>query len=327
MSNLLCDAYLENKLKEFVNFLEYADKAAWRKIRMSGIGGSNISAVCGENPYETPLGIYLDKTGYSKEKIMTFAMEWGTRSEDMLIKKFQDVTGFQTFQFKKMMQHKKYTFALANVDSFIKLENDTLGILECKTTKMPIDENNLPVYYILQLQWYLFVTGLDIGYLAILCNYGRGSFIIKKIMRDDELIESMIKIAEKFWTQYVLKETPPSLKFTNYETDSVNALYPKATSTDTINLEPIADELTDTYEKTSKKIKELQEIKQSSANQLKSLIGDYKSGRTPYGHKITWSNGSRESLDQEKLLANYPDLYKECLRTKNYRMLRITAPK
>ena len=34
----------------------------WLAIRKKGIGGSDAGAICGLNPYASPMNVYLDKT-------------------------------------------------------------------------------------------------------------------------------------------------------------------------------------------------------------------------------------------------------------------------
>ena len=36
---------------------------AWLAARRSGIGGSDIAAICGLSPYQTPYDVWLDKLG------------------------------------------------------------------------------------------------------------------------------------------------------------------------------------------------------------------------------------------------------------------------
>ena len=37
------------------------DCEEWLKLRKSGLGGSDAGAVCGVNPYSSPMKVYLDK--------------------------------------------------------------------------------------------------------------------------------------------------------------------------------------------------------------------------------------------------------------------------
>ena len=34
----------------------------WLRLRKNGIGGSDAGAVCGLNPYSSPMNVYRDKT-------------------------------------------------------------------------------------------------------------------------------------------------------------------------------------------------------------------------------------------------------------------------
>ena len=38
------------------------DRQEWLRLRRTGIGGSDAGAVCGLNPYSSPMKVYHDKT-------------------------------------------------------------------------------------------------------------------------------------------------------------------------------------------------------------------------------------------------------------------------
>ena len=38
------------------------ERKEWLRKRKEGIGGSDAGAICGLNPYVSPLGVYQDKT-------------------------------------------------------------------------------------------------------------------------------------------------------------------------------------------------------------------------------------------------------------------------
>ena len=38
------------------------DRQEWLKLRKEGIGGSDAGAICGLNPYASPMSVYQDKT-------------------------------------------------------------------------------------------------------------------------------------------------------------------------------------------------------------------------------------------------------------------------
>ncbi|MCX4321231.1 MAG: YqaJ viral recombinase family protein, partial [Lachnospiraceae bacterium] len=41
----------------------------WLELRKQGIGGSDAGAVCGVNPYSSPMKVFQDKTGDETEEI------------------------------------------------------------------------------------------------------------------------------------------------------------------------------------------------------------------------------------------------------------------
>ena len=40
-----------------------SDHEAWEKLRMSGIGGSDVACIMGYNPWKKPYALYCEKVG------------------------------------------------------------------------------------------------------------------------------------------------------------------------------------------------------------------------------------------------------------------------
>jgi putative phage-type endonuclease len=71
--------------------LKFADtkqmsREDWLKHRNKGIGGSDVSAICGLNPWRSPLSVYLEKTGQIEAAEENEAMRWGTLLEPVVAK-------------------------------------------------------------------------------------------------------------------------------------------------------------------------------------------------------------------------------------------------
>jgi len=238
------------------NILEWKDKKDWDKTRALGIGGSDIGAVCGYNKYRSPLDVWLDKMGQAHPIEMNQNMEWGIDLEPIIINKFCKKTGYAcNRQFASyanlngIFQSKENLWALANVDALVYKNKQEpfptyLGVLECKyAPSLKITENDLPKHYILQLQWYLYVTGLPTGWLAILSVSHGTNFIIQEIKRDDVLITSMLKIGKRFWEEHVIKKIPPPPDWCNYSNESLAHFYPEVKNKEVINLDESASGL------------------------------------------------------------------------------------
>ena len=54
----------------------------WLRLRKTGLGGSDAGAVCGLNPYSSPMEVFYDKTGSSVEELDSEAVRQGHDLED-----------------------------------------------------------------------------------------------------------------------------------------------------------------------------------------------------------------------------------------------------
>ena len=74
-------------------------------------------------------------------------------------------------------------------------------------------------HYQMQVQHYLAVSGFDYWYIAALI-FGK-EFLIRKIERDEELIQYLITIEEKFWNENVLQNIMPDPDGTKACTEAI----------------------------------------------------------------------------------------------------------
>lgn len=65
----------------------------WLKIRKSGIGGSDAGAICGLNPYSSPMAVYQDKVSEELTETDNESMRQGRDLEEYVAKRFTEETG------------------------------------------------------------------------------------------------------------------------------------------------------------------------------------------------------------------------------------------
>ena len=207
-------------------------KKDWLKVRQSGIGGSDISSVCGINPYKSALALYYEKTQEVKEDdVENLPAELGTYLEPFMKVKFEDWwkknKGGEIIEVESMpfiLQHSTNKIALANLDGFF---GDKL--VEYKTTSernyKQWEEDNLPDYYYLQTQWYLYVTDFRYCYIAFLI--GNRKFDVKLIERNEEVIKQIVEKADYFWNTFVIPRIPPAPSGDESSGETLKAMYPK----------------------------------------------------------------------------------------------------
>lgn len=94
-------------------------RAAWLEGRRTGIGGSDVAAVLGLNPWKTPLDVWNDKLGLSEDKGMSEPAYWGTVLEDTVAREFQQRTGMKVQKVTHQFVDPECDWMIANIDRAI----------------------------------------------------------------------------------------------------------------------------------------------------------------------------------------------------------------
>ena len=69
------------------------EREEWLRQRKNGIGGSDAGAVCGLNPYVSPVQVYLDKISDKISDYDNEAMRQGRDLEEYVARRFTEATG------------------------------------------------------------------------------------------------------------------------------------------------------------------------------------------------------------------------------------------
>ena len=181
----------------------------WLQLRQKGIGGSDAAAIFGMSRWKSPIDIWLSKTiEIEEEDEQSEAAYWGTVLEDVVAKEFAERTGLKVRRRNAMLQHDEHDFMIADIDR--EIVGQKVG-LECKTAsaykKEEWADDEIPVEYLIQCQHYMAVTGYEAWWIAVLV--GGNTFIYKKIDRDEEFIEMLIKAEMDFWNNHVVPNVMP----------------------------------------------------------------------------------------------------------------------
>ncbi|MFB5193169.1 YqaJ viral recombinase family nuclease [Alicyclobacillus fastidiosus] len=300
------------------------DRAEWLLWRRKGIGGSDASAVAGFNPWRTVLEVFYDKINLFPIEIkeQNERMYWGNLLEDIVAKEFTIRTGLKVRKRNAMLQHPEHSFMIGDVDREIIDKKRGKGILEVKTTdafnRKEWEGDRIPDHYYIQLQHYLAVTGYSYGYFAVLI--GGNKFIYREIDRDDEFIESLIKIESEFW-QLIENRTPPEVDSSKSATNVLNSLYPRSVKNE-IALPSEAKFLVMQYDKALQDENDAKKRKEEAANKLKSMLGENEVGVIG-DRKVTWKTSTSSRCDTTALKAEMPDIYKQFLKSSESRRFSV----
>lgn len=275
------------------------------------IGGSDIAAIMGMSRWKTPLKLWAEKTQKLPMADLSNieAVELGTDLEEFVAQKFSQKTGKAVRRAPKEYTHKDYPYMHAHID---RLVTGSEELLECKTAsffkKDEWEDDEIPQEYILQVMWYLGITGRKIGHIAVLI--GGQSFKYKQIEFDAELFNTMVEAAKEFW-DCVQNDTPPAVMPDDDET--LKDMYSDH-SEFMIELYPDKEENKVAMEALEEKIAYLQEIKAHQKNleaerkEIETALKDIIKGNLgikTLKYSITWKNQKGQySYDKEAMQAD-----------------------
>lgn len=291
----------------------------WLKLRRLGIGGSDIGALCGLNPFKSPIDVYLDKTGLAPDLPQNERMKWGQILEEPVAGEFAKRANRTVMRINAVLQHPEHPIALANLDRYItRAKPDTTspypfpadpGILEVKTTGWAKAWANgqYPEFYWAQVMWYMGISNLRWTSFATLIS-GQDLLIPDQhIEFDQDAFEKMLTIAERFWRDHVEKHVPPPPSQSDSDLDAVKALYPNKTAT-TITLSDDLQPLIDRRGDIDHTIKQLTSQKKQIDAQILFHIGENAAGLTSTT-KITRVVKSGRKIQERLLKEHEPAIY------------------
>ena len=299
------------------------NKQEWLRERKNYLGGTDLAAIAGLNPYRTALDVYLDKTSDDISEETNAAMRWGTLLEDVVAKAYSEDTGYDVEIEPNTIYHPEYKFLGANIDRWA---DNKRRILECKTASFlkakewgDLGTDQIPESYLIQNATYSAVCNVPVVDTAVLI--GGQDFRIYTYERNRELEHKLIKIACNFWHNHIEKRIPPKCVNTK---DTFN-LFPQSHHHEIVAESNILEK----WEQL-KSLKEEESRIQSTIEKLKTdiqeFMKDYDVLIDNQGNVIaTWKNTAPKSFfDVKKFKDEAKELYlKYISHAKQSRMFLI----
>lgn len=308
------------------------DEAQWVANRSKGIGGSDIGTICGVNPYSTARLLYFKKTGqFEDSAVMGFSeeskerMSWGHKLEPIVADEYMKRTGNKIVICPATLRHRDYPWALANVDRVIvDDEGKPTGILEVKTANARLlkdwEEGDVPMSYIYQLNWYLWITDLQYGAFAALI--GGNKFVMIEVYRNDELLKDMITAGDTFWNHNVKNLIEPDVSGSKADGEFIKELFGDVERNQEITLDDEDNDLANFIVDTKKQIKDLEKQANEATHKLQLKMKNNEFGYTT-DHVIKWTFVKQTRVDTDKLKTEFPEVYSKCLKRSGYRRFTV----
>lgn len=303
------------------------NEEAWLAARRLGIGGSDIGPIMGLSPYTSPLKIYNDKTTLTKTEYSPETLErfhFGHALEDVVAQEFSKRNNLDLYNYEGTVAKPDIPWMLANVDRFILDESgDITGILECKTAdssqKSKWLNGDIPEIYLLQVHWYMYITGLKYAYIA--CLIGGYTYVDYLIHYNSQYMQTIIVAASDFWFSHILASQPPLMTGCEDENNILNSKYPKAKPNTELWLDTVDFDL-EKIEEIKAQIKRLEMDLNKHQNIVKELMQDAETGFTTE-YKVTWKQQTICRVDTARLKEEQPDIYKKYTKETTFRKFNV----
>lgn len=271
--------------------VKYKNREEWLAGRGKGIGASEAGTVLGLNPFCTPYQLWRYKKGIDPPQEENFAMKAGHYLEDAVSMFFRDGSGAHIIKASTedfTIYDSERPWLRVSPDRtfwrpWAKHNEAEKSILECKTTQLTIDPDNLPKHWFCQIQMNMGVAEYKDGALAWL-TMGR-DFGYRDIEFDKEFYDWMTDQITEYWQRYIVGDEEPA----PYTAEDIMIKYPRHKEGKTVTADTDIMEQLERLKILKSEIKPKEtEVKEIEGN-LKLFFGDAETIVDELGNTLaTW---------------------------------------
>lgn len=298
------------------------DETVWHQLRAEGIGGSDAGIIMGASRYETPLSLWMLKTGRAEPREGSEATEMGSLLEpfirehlvaDYLVREGY-CDGVNVIAPQAMYRSREHDWMLANTDGFLEMdyltEPETYG-LEIKTGRVyqlpKWKDGRVPDSYWWQVQHYMAVTGLQKFVVFGVIGNQR---IVRIVERDEEAIERLIVAEADFWERVERNDPLWAPLPTGSDRDMDALLELCSPQTDDVADLSDVEKLIRYYAELAEHQNALKEQREWAKQRIIAAMGSAKYGQV--GElQVTFSRYKTTRLDSKRLKDERPEIAAE----------------
>lgn len=261
--------------------------------RKSYLGGSDISAIVGADPYASPLTVYERKLGLAPKDEPTSAMLRGIFFEDGVAKWYARREDKYLGSEGVTPPHPFFPFLRGNYDRLVlegKSNSQPVAVLECKTANMrqahkwgdPDDlQKKVPVNYYLQATYYAGLLGLSRFVIAAYLAW-KDDLAVYGFDLDQSTFDALVEAGARFWNDHVLAGVPPPPELGRSTQDDLVRLYPEG-SGEIVEAPDAVLGMWEAAEAAYRKKKEAEAVLQEFKVACQFVAGDASAVRFPDG--------------------------------------------
>lgn len=291
----------------------------WLEERKKSIGGSEIGAILGMNPWQSAYSLWAERTGRIPSFDGNMATKVGTFLEEFVAKLFEEESGKKVQRTNYIYRNDKYEGLHASPDRLLVSED---AGLEIKTTSSynsgKFKGVEFPKQYYAQAVQYMAVTERRQWYIAVLIGntdfriyhltrdpMEKPSFCITSILVEDSEISALYEAALDF-IECLEKDVPPAMDGSDATYEALREEYHGGNQT-TIPLYG-REGMVERWIDLKRQIKLLEEEQDTITNTLCADMGDNESA-TAGTHKVSWKfKAGAKRFDHKKAVEEHPEM-------------------
>lgn len=293
----------------------------WLMVRRQGLGGTEVAAIiCDQAEPEMKVGcsvkstysIWAKKTGAVPEdsEVTGGVLARGHHLEGYVCHLYQQELPEGTVLFEHgLRQHPDRPIILATPDRMVDIKNTPLYGMDAKTRRFKKGwgekgSSDVPLDVEVQMRAYMEVE--DAPYWDVCTLFGLDDMRVYRIMRNRELGEQLLDIAQAWWDKHVVGGMPPDTDGSEATAKVLAKLHPRVTGT---QLRPATPDEHDMHQEllaVRRQLRELDVREMALKNKLKERIG----ADPGIGGVATWKRSKDgATFNKKAFVAAHPDLY------------------
>ena len=291
----------------------------WLEERKKTIGGSEIGAILGMNPWQSAYSLWAERTGRIPSFDGNMATKVGTFLEEFVARLFEEESGKKVQRTNFIYRNDRYEGLHASPDRL--LVGEDAG-LEIKTTSAynsgKFKGVEFPQQYYAQAVQYMAVTERRQWYIAVLIGntdfriyhltrdpMEKPPFCVTSLLVEDSEISSLYEAAKDF-LDCLAKDVPPAMDGSDATYDALKAVY--SSGGEAPKQLYGRDGMAERWLELKRQIKLLEEEQDTITNTLCADMGDAESA-TAGAHKISWKiKAGARRFDHKKAVEEHPEM-------------------
>lgn len=263
-----------------------------KALRQQGLGASEIAAIAGVNPWRSALDVWLVKTGKKRDR-ESQRTKMGQRMEAVIGEWYMAQHEERwSWSKPKTIVHPTIPWAMATPD-LIGSSGDQKRRCEIKLVGSHLRDHwhgglNVPGYVYCQVLWQGFVTGIEIGDVAVWFGLDEDDQRVIPVRYDVEVVDDLAELADNFWNRNVKRDIPPAVESTEDWGEYLAKRYPRSAAP-AMPAPPGARELVQAYLAADQRERLAAAAKREAKNEIMAMLGFHES-MVGEGFKVSWKS-------------------------------------